>query len=124
MSRTICGPAAVKRVEPTLNMPAMLWSCFTRSRAFEGVSTSSAIINFLFFIKLLCTTTNCQIQIRETFARENLCETFVDVLSDAWPLVNKASVQLHKTRARRDLFPGIFCREDTAHTDQRNTSTG
>src|SRR6185503_3090448 len=102
-------------------MPATPCSCFTRSRAFVGVSTSSAIISFLFVI-FFCMTTHRGFEVCEAFTMKNLQETFIDLLCDTRSLVNEASVQLHETRARRDLFPCVFRGEDAAHADQWDAS--
>ena len=55
---------------------------------------------------------NGGIDVGETLAREQLRQTFVDLLCDARSLVNKTCVQLNKTRASGDLFPCIFRRKD------------
>src|ERR1043165_8418973 len=101
MSRTICGPAAVNSCDPTLNRPATLWSSFTSSGALEGVSTSSSIISLSLagkcwsFLKFTCAAADGCVEVREAFARENVCESFVDFLCDVWSLVDEAGVQLY-----------------------------
>src|SRR5215208_4255743 len=122
-------------------MPATLWSCLTKSSAFVGVSTSSAITNLSFAGKyfspfqihpqipqitfcVICgwllfnrAAADGRIQSRNTFASQNLRESFVNLLRNVRSLVDKASVQLHETGARRDLFPCVLCVEDSTDAD-------
>src|ERR1051326_3749370 len=77
-----------------------------------------------FTCKLARAATDGCVEVRKAFAREDVCESFVDLLRDVWSLIYEAGVQLHEARTGGDLFPGVRRVEDPADTDQWNLSAG
>ena len=54
---------------------------------------------------------------------EQLHQALVDVAHDLWPFKHQRCHQRHQARASPDLLVCIFCRKDTAHTNDDKAVT-